>query len=121
MQHWRIHRYTCKEGVVAGPFEDDHDSDWEDVETCDNVVRMRDIDFEGSWTMKRGRELFIDIINPSRARRGELLRIRSRTLDPTFLKWYDIMWANKIRAPFKRIGEVSRGNQCSTEPGEEEW
>ncbi|KAM5534907.1 hypothetical protein V8D89_011462 [Ganoderma adspersum] len=28
MEHWKTHRYTCKEGVVEGPFEDDNDPDW---------------------------------------------------------------------------------------------
>ncbi|PIL36908.1 hypothetical protein GSI_00598 [Ganoderma sinense ZZ0214-1] len=102
--HWNTHRFTCKEGVVEGPFKDDNDPDWEDIETFDIVVPWRDINFDESWTTKRGRELFIDIVNPSRARMGELLRVRSRTLNPTFLKWYDLMWASKRRAPFKKIG-----------------
>lgn len=115
--------------MVEGPFKDDNDPDWEDVKTCDLAFTMQDVNFERSGTTKRDRELFIDVINPSRARRGEVLRIRSRTLHPSFLKFYKYYWARRL-APFKTIGELAvevnarrttDRLECKKDPGTEEW
>lgn len=68
--------------MAAGTYEDDGDPGWEDIETRENTVKVQDhdINLEGSWTTKRGRELFIDTISPSRTWRGELGRKHSTPL-----------------------------------------
>ncbi|KAI1789027.1 hypothetical protein LXA43DRAFT_601347 [Ganoderma leucocontextum] len=99
VEHWRVHRYTCKsEGLDAEILEDDDDPDWEDVEPCEAVIHESRF-LEESWNPKRGREIFVDIPNPSRSRKGEVWRVRSRTLHPLFLKGYRFFWAMSRRSP----------------------
>lgn len=61
-----------------------------------------DHDFKRNWPLwaeREGAEIFIDINNDSPYRRGQVLRIRTKTLSPECLKAYKRLWTS----PFSQI------------------
>ena len=93
-KHWFTHRYACRRSAPhANPIlEDDGDPNWIDVEIY--APRYEDDALvEGALLAnKEGAEIFIDIPNDSPYRKGEVMRIRTRTLSVAFLRSYRAQW-----------------------------
>ncbi|KAI0676155.1 hypothetical protein C8Q78DRAFT_1066691 [Trametes maxima] len=113
-RHWIIHREFCNNPRSAGyakVVDDDGDADWIDEATF-HGPQGRDIDSEywercwPIWSEREGPEIFIDIPNISRYRKGEIMRIRTKTLSPQCLKAYKLLWTiTKMEAALGAINE----------------
>ncbi|KAH9893606.1 hypothetical protein C8Q73DRAFT_697629 [Cubamyces lactineus] len=95
--HWIIHREACKKDLSAvfdGMVEDDGDPDWVDVDDFHVPPDRYHVSDKG-WPLfaeREGPEIFIDIPNVSVYRKGEIIRVRTRTLSPDCLKAYKMLW-----------------------------
>ncbi|KAI0723035.1 hypothetical protein C8Q76DRAFT_794018 [Earliella scabrosa] len=93
-RHWLVHQYACKTGQHNHPIvEDDRDPDWVDVETYRPTYYLDEMDLSylphpRSWAQ----EIFIDIPYASRYHRGDVIRLRSRTFGPEFLRTFRKLW-----------------------------
>ncbi|KAL1938226.1 hypothetical protein VTO73DRAFT_11870 [Trametes versicolor] len=94
VKHWFVHQYVCKKGLAVDPIiDDDGDPDWIDDETYDTTYwDQNGIEDELVWGYIERWEFFIDIEHPSPYRKGEVYRIRSKTLSPEFLRSYRWYW-----------------------------
>ncbi|KAI0640690.1 hypothetical protein C8Q79DRAFT_434884 [Trametes meyenii] len=99
-RHWNIHREFCNDRRPAGypeVVDDDGDPDWIDDATfherkgCDAYSKYWERRWP-LWSEREGPEIFIDIPNISKYRKGEIMRIRTRTLSPQCLKAYKLLW-----------------------------
>ncbi|KAL1938221.1 hypothetical protein VTO73DRAFT_11865 [Trametes versicolor] len=101
-RHWTIHREFCKgDNDYADIIDDDGNPDWVDVDGF-LAPAIPDHDFKRNWPLwaeREGAEIFIDINNDSPYRRGQVLRIRTKTLSPECLKAYKRLWTS----PFSQI------------------
>ncbi|KAI1789030.1 hypothetical protein LXA43DRAFT_1022996 [Ganoderma leucocontextum] len=92
--HWYVHKYVCRKGLDADPvMDDDGDPDWVDVDKY--APKYRDENLEtGSlvWADISGFDVFLDIPHPNPYHKGEVLRIRSKTLSCEFLRSYRNAW-----------------------------
>ena len=89
-----VHRYACKSSArdINPIIEDDGDPDWVNIETYNphyDDTRLRENSFSST---KKDAEIFIDVLNASPYRKGEVVRIRTRTLSPTFLRSCRASW-----------------------------
>ena len=74
--------------------EDDGDPDWVDVDDFHVPPDRYHVSDKG-WPLfaeREGPEIFIDIPNVSLYRKGEIIRVRTRTLSPDCLKAYKMLW-----------------------------
>ncbi len=107
-QHWFIHQYVCKKGLPYDPVtEDDGDPDWVDIETykpsCPDEAGLEFV----AWDDTKDREIYIDIPYANRYHKGEMIRLRSRTLTPEFLRWYRSLWQLPDWERVKKFGTCS--------------
>lgn len=73
--------------------DDDGDPDWVDEEKYDTSYwDQNGIEDELVWGSIERSERFVDIEHPSPYRKGEVYRIRSKTLSPEFLRSYRWYW-----------------------------
>ncbi|OJT13698.1 hypothetical protein TRAPUB_9797 [Trametes pubescens] len=98
-QHWYIHREFCKPDNTSDYLDiidDDGDPDWVDVDDF-RPPDTRDVPpWSSEWPLfadREGGEIFIDILNDSSFRKGEIMRVKTRTLSPMCLKAYHAVWA----------------------------
>ena len=91
-QHWFVHRYFCASEASDTSIPDwDGDPEWVDVETYDPYYRKHPTEVE-AWAEAKGAECFIDIPCTSRNRKGEVFRVRTKTLSPASLRLYRELW-----------------------------
>ncbi|KAI1789028.1 hypothetical protein LXA43DRAFT_601416 [Ganoderma leucocontextum] len=88
LQHWFIHRSVWK----GGPYTDIVDDDGEVYRLGGSRLAL---DTRAPWADREGPEIFIDIPNVSRYRKGEVFRIRTKTMSPVFLKSYRALWRER--------------------------
>ena len=104
--HWFVHRYLCArdEDILL----DDGDPAWEDIDTYRPEQRNRILRTSAVWATREGPEIFIDIPNTSRYRE-EVLRIRTKTMSPAFLKSYRELWEVRSMSLRRKvqIGELN--------------
>ncbi|KAI0737076.1 hypothetical protein C8Q80DRAFT_1214949 [Daedaleopsis nitida] len=77
-KHWFIHRSSCKRGLSTPPIEDDDGNpDWVDVDEHDTKYtdHIPLPDHRLLWSFK-----------------GDIIRIRSSTFSPEFLRAYRVLW-----------------------------
>ena len=91
--------------------DDDGDPDWADEEGYDNefpFVRLPDRRVVASWP---GSEIFVDIPHPSRYRMGQILRVRTSTFSPDFLRSYRSLWEKpeRQRRQIEKVRSMSVG------------
>ncbi|KAI1792877.1 hypothetical protein LXA43DRAFT_886436 [Ganoderma leucocontextum] len=93
-KHWLVHRYACRSSArrVNPIAEDDCDPDWIDIETYKPDYDDHRLTEDDLYAHKKGPEIFIDIPNVSACREGEVVRVRTRTLSPAFLRSYRASW-----------------------------
>ncbi|KAI9067907.1 hypothetical protein FKP32DRAFT_206408 [Trametes sanguinea] len=93
--HWIYHREFCK-GLsdYSEIIDDDGDPDW--VDQWDfHPKALPDPYWNPRWSIwaeREGPEIFIDISHNSPYRRGEIIRLRTRTLSPICLGVYKRYW-----------------------------
>ncbi|KAI0351309.1 hypothetical protein OH77DRAFT_1462169 [Trametes cingulata] len=93
-QHWFVHRYVCKDGLSGDSVivDDDGDPEWEDIDEYDSYHYDSALFDDEVWALEPGNELFVDIEHPSPYRKGEIFRVRSKTLSADFLRSYRNLW-----------------------------
>ncbi|RPD57293.1 hypothetical protein L227DRAFT_552388 [Lentinus tigrinus ALCF2SS1-6] len=92
-KHWFVHRYACKQGLASPPMiDDDGDSDWVDVEEYDTSYPNVYLPDWLVWSEWNGPEIFLDFPHPGRDYKGEIIRVRSKTFGPEFLRSFRSMW-----------------------------
>lgn len=95
-----IHREFCKSDTTTdhtGIIDDDGSVDWVDVDEFKLPAIVNDKNpWEQKWPLfadSEGPEIFIDVPNDSPFRKGEVVRLKTRTLSPECLKAYRSLWA----------------------------
>ncbi|KAI0364551.1 hypothetical protein BV20DRAFT_1029529 [Pilatotrama ljubarskyi] len=107
-RHWTIHREFCAErssSECSEVIDDDGDPDWNDVKDF-HAPKVPDPHWDKRWPVwaeREGPEIFIDIPNVSQYRRGEVMRLRTRTLSPECLKAYKRLWTRKKIEATRRV------------------
>ncbi|KAL1938203.1 hypothetical protein VTO73DRAFT_11847 [Trametes versicolor] len=97
-QHWIIHREFCKSDTTndfTDIVADDGNPDWVDIDDF-NIHIDEKPPWKREWPLfsdYEGLEIFIDIRNDSPFRKGEIVRLKTRTLSPECLKAYRSVWA----------------------------
>ncbi|RPD80646.1 hypothetical protein L226DRAFT_529112 [Lentinus tigrinus ALCF2SS1-7] len=94
-KHWMVHRYVCTRNPHAPIIDDDGDSEWIDIETYEpNYDSDDDLEDDAVWATVEGPEIFIDIplSSVSWYRKDDVLRIRTKTFSPAFLRSYKSLW-----------------------------
>ncbi|OSD04937.1 hypothetical protein PYCCODRAFT_1386418 [Trametes coccinea BRFM310] len=93
--HWVYHREFCKKlSDNSEILDDDGDSDWVDQEDFRPKAHP-DAYWNPRWSIwaeREGPEIFIDISHVSPYRRGEIIRLRTKTLSPVCLNVYKRYW-----------------------------
>lgn len=114
VQHWIIHREFCKSDTTndfTDIVADDGNPDWVDVDDFKIAVDEKE-PWKRKWPLFadcEGPEIFIDIQNDSPFRKGEVVRLKTRTLSPECLKAYRSLWAPvKNSAKSKRRAYVEK-------------
>lgn len=114
-QHWTIHREFCRTGSAnphPGIMKDDGDPAWIDVGAFRPRV-IPDKEHEHDWPLfaeREGAEIFVDIAHDSPYRKGDIFRIRTRTLSPACLKAYKRLWTSELPAAARKLID---GGGCS--------
>ncbi|KAH9849498.1 hypothetical protein C2E23DRAFT_933667 [Lenzites betulinus] len=99
-QHWRLHREFCKPGNTCDYpdiIADDGDPDWLDVDELLPPATRNIHPCDSIWPLfadREGDEIFVDIQNDSPFRKGDIIRVKTRTLSPMCLKAYHATWAS---------------------------
>ena len=83
-------------------FNDDGDPEWVDEVTYEPVFDYAPM-ADGIWAGFGGPEVFVDIPHPSPFYKGEVIRLRSQTFSPEFLRFYTVQtWSipHSMRAEY---------------------
>ncbi|KAI0630463.1 hypothetical protein C8Q77DRAFT_1160051 [Trametes polyzona] len=110
-RHWPIHREFCKSDTTnefPDIVDDDGDPNWVDVDDF-RAPAVPDKDFRRDWPLwaeREGPEIFIDIANDSPFRKGEIFRIRTKTLSPECLKAYKRLWSVRLNQITRKVLEA---------------
>ncbi|KAI0722193.1 hypothetical protein C8T65DRAFT_134783 [Cerioporus squamosus] len=95
-QHWMVHRYLCtRDSPTTIIDDDDDDPEWMDIEIYDPTYDDDDnLEDDAVWATMEGSEILIDIplSSVSWYRKDEVLRIRTKTFSPAFLRSYKRLW-----------------------------
>ncbi|TFK89502.1 hypothetical protein K466DRAFT_564102 [Polyporus arcularius HHB13444] len=92
-KHWFVHRYACKQGLAAPAIlDDDGDPAWIDVEKYDTSYPNVSLPDWLVWSEWNGPEIFIDFPHRGRDYKGEIIRLRTKTFGPEFLRSFRCMW-----------------------------
>ncbi|RDX43885.1 hypothetical protein OH76DRAFT_1560065, partial [Lentinus brumalis] len=94
-KHWFVHRYVCKKGIPADPVGvDDGDPDWVDVGERYDTSYPEDVILATSqvWSSRPGADICIDVQHHSPYRPMDIIRIRTTTLSPAFLRYFRWYW-----------------------------
>ncbi|KAI0351311.1 hypothetical protein OH77DRAFT_1567590 [Trametes cingulata] len=120
-RHWIIHREFCME-LDASDFtdivEDDGHPDWVDVVGF-QAPKVPDPHWDKKWRVwaeREGPEIFIDILNDSPYRKGQVIRLRTRTLSPECLKAYKRLWTHNKSEAARREIDATLSPECES-PG----
>ncbi|KAI0822675.1 hypothetical protein BC628DRAFT_1388561 [Trametes gibbosa] len=106
-KHWYIHREFCKPGNTSDYtdiIDDDGDLNWLDVDEFRPPVTCDESPWSPEWPLfaaREGDEIFIDIPNDSPFRKGEIMRVKTRTLSPMCLQAYYAVWV--LAEPTERL------------------
>ncbi|KAI0737075.1 hypothetical protein C8Q80DRAFT_1115421 [Daedaleopsis nitida] len=92
-KHWFVHRYACKRCLPSPPIvDDDNDPDWVDIEKYDTRYIDNSLPDWLIWSEWNGPEIFIDFPHPGTSYEGDIIRVRSKTFGPEFLRSYRWLW-----------------------------
>ncbi len=110
-KHWFIHRYACRRSArYASPIvEDDGVRDWIDVENYEPHYDDDALAEDMLHASKQGVEIFIDIPDISPCRKGEVMRVRTKTLSAAFLRSYRTKWKlpEQARLRWDQLGKTA--------------
>lgn len=92
-QHWFVHQHACTQGLSSLPImDDDSDPAWIDVKKYETKYPNAILPDWLVWSELHGAEIFIDFPHPGRCYKGDIIRVRSKTFGPEFLRSYRAMW-----------------------------
>ncbi|KAI0794730.1 hypothetical protein C8Q74DRAFT_591944 [Fomes fomentarius] len=92
-RHWFVHRHACTRGLSSLPImDDDSDPAWIDVKKYETKYPNANLPDWLVWSEWNGAEIFIDFPHPGRYYKGDIIRVRSKTFGPEFLRSYRAMW-----------------------------